>query len=97
MVGEGASRNKYFCMYHRGIILETDTISHLIYIFQETTKNQKSCGGFLEDFSPKQKAMFVFLSLILIGTVSVGCIIATREPKKGMPLRYAKFDLCWRL
>ena len=70
---------------------------HFVYILQATMKNQKSCGGFLEDFSPKQKAMFVFLSLILIGCVTAGCIIATREPKKGMTLRYAKFTIYWRL
>ena len=70
---------------------------YFVHILQETTKNQKSCRGFLDDFSPKQKAMFAFLSLILIGAVTAGCIIATRELKKGKTLRYAKFTICWRL
>ena len=52
-------------------------------------KNQKSCGGFLDDFTPKQKACWVILSAILIGVVTTCCIIATREPKKGMTLHGA--------
>ena len=57
-----------------------------MFMFQERKRELKSgCFGFkcflCEDFSTKQKAMFVFLSALLIGAVAGACVYVANKGK----------------